>query len=318
MLLAQTIIKKDYEPVALSNEALIKYFIREGIDVDKRITNNLFFQYYLFDCLGISVNAEINDIIIQNNEIVIVTEFNKYVIKTNSDKGLTLIDEEEATDESGLISKTKKVIELFPYKKGFIIVDNKENIVSSLLNFECVSDYEFNYSIISSTGFMKEKDTFRKREDKGLYNIFQHQFLINSMSLNEYDKLFSRLELDETYNLTTRKRDELNPSKIFVSDSSLESRFSNYINYFNNIDLFKILKLDDSDYGVKKKKYYDEIVEFQKYSSLDLDSVCYNVLKNISKRARINMYKNCNIIANSLDEAAIDSFFSKRKIFIVQ
>ena len=60
MLLAQTIIKKDYEEVAIPNEELIKYFIRQGMGIDKRITDNLFFQYYLFECFGLSNNIEQN------------------------------------------------------------------------------------------------------------------------------------------------------------------------------------------------------------------------------------------------------------------
>ncbi len=316
MLLAQTIIKKDYEEVAIPNEELIKYFIRQGMGIDKRITDNLFFQYFLFECFGLSNNIELKDIIIQNNEITIVTEFNKYTIKTNSEKGLTLTNEEVASDDSGLISKIKKVIEIFPYKKGFIIVDNKETLISNILNFDCVIDYEFNYSVISSTGFMKERNTFRKREDKGIYNIYQHQYMIDSMTLKEYENFFDKLEMDESYNLTTRKRDDLNPSKIHINNISLD-KFSNYTNYFNGFDLFNLLRLNDYDYGANKKKYYKEILDYQICSKLDVDNVCFNVLKSISKKIRINLNGDCNIIANSISGKTIDSFFSQSKKFIV-
>jgi hypothetical protein len=180
-----------------------------------------------------------------------------------------------------------------------------------------LSDYPFDF-VLGSVHLLDNDDPYYEAYWQGRLtkDIMTKYFNDMLAALKEYDNFFDKLEMDDSYNLTTRKRDDLNPSKIHINNISLD-KFSNYTNYFNGFDLFNLLRLNDCDYGVNKKKYYKEILDYQICSKLDVDNVCFNVLKSISKKIRINLNGDCNIIANSISGKTIDSFFSQSKKFIV-
>ncbi len=309
---AQTTLIDNNNLYHLSNRLIINCLINQGLNIDSRIINNMYFQYKLFNIFNPIKTSDIKAMSYSNHIITIDTNRDTYQIEENSEGGLILRASSNTNTDGSLFVNTTGIYQIFPLNAGILITEHYKSIISNISYGVSEKIESLDLKFIDQSGLVQVDKISRIAQNSNDFS-FNTDIDISPLLSREYLALYDEMYNNEKSVSTIRKRDSKNILKLseYRKDSKIETC---NIKYFQSYDLFDVLDINSfyQNREISYNKIYQQLLEYNQ-----VDNVIGQIISIISNKCGFRIEKYISEIENQSEVKLIDDLLRKPKTYNV-
>lgn len=275
--MSKTRIQKNHKDYEIPNNDLIQFLIKNGINIDSRISTNSYFKYNLFNIFKPVIREKIYDLNICKDMISLQISKYRVNILVNEYGGLSFESPIINTYQGNLIANSQFIVEIFPYINGIICIRHSKTSIG-LVDSNCrQTDEHLEIDYINEHGFVDRNYYITCSNKKG--NSLKYNKL-ERLNIEQYKSLFKKMKFNGDYIKRTRNQKDI----FSLTEIKCYNRIKKKeIKKFCDANILNLLDLNNCYYKVQKyidyEKIYYELNSITTESDIVLDIYKYIIMR---------------------------------------